>query len=219
MVGKRGLTEAEWLRDANPMHRLAKLRGHLRSRQFRLFACACCRRVWDQLDGPSRRAVEVAERFADGRATAKELAEARPPLVPLMPSWREAAHLACAPTAQIIHCARLAAGCVANAELLGHADWRDRVAFSYRAINGLLRDIAGNPFRRPALSPAWLHAQDGAAVKLAEAIYEGRAFDRLPILGDALEDAGCTDEDMLGHCRGGGEHVRGCWVVDLVLGR
>ncbi|WP_149112072.1 hypothetical protein [Limnoglobus roseus] len=80
----------------------------------------------------------------------------------------------------------------------------------------LLRDIFGNPFRPIAFSPAWLTP---AAVGLAEAIYADRAFDRLPILADALQDAGCEDVDVLSHCRGDGPHVRGCWVVDGVLGK
>ena len=74
-------------------------------------------------------------------------------------------------------------------------------------------------FRPVALNTAWLAWNDGTIPKLAQAIYDDRAFDRLPILADALEDAGCTDADILGHCRGGGEHTRGCWVVDLVLGK
>jgi hypothetical protein len=60
---------------------------------------------------------------------------------------------------------------------------------------------------------------DRCVGKLAQAIYDEQAFDRLPILADALEEAGCTDADILNHCRSGGEHVRGCWVVDLVLGK
>jgi hypothetical protein len=56
-------------------------------------------------------------------------------------------------------------------------------------------------------------------LKLSRAIYDDRAFDRLPVLADALEDAGCTDRTILAHCRSGGEHVRGCWVVDLLLGK
>jgi hypothetical protein len=79
-----------------------------------------------------------------------------------------------------------------------------------------LREIFGNPFRPVILNTAW---RTSTVTALAQAIYEDRAFDRLPILADALEDAGCTDADILGHCRGGGEHVRGCWVVDLVLGK
>ena len=84
----------------------------------------------------------------------------------------------------------------------------------------LLRDVVGNPFRSAAvLNPSWLAWNDGAIRKMAQAIYDARAFDRLPLLADALEDAGCTDADILAHCRSGGEHVRGCWVVDLLLGK
>jgi len=78
----------------------------------------------------------------------------------------------------------------------------------------------GNPFRpAPHIDPAWLAGNGGTVPKLARAIYDERAFDRLPVLADALEDAGCTDADILTHCRSGGEHVRGCWVVDLLLGK
>jgi hypothetical protein len=80
----------------------------------------------------------------------------------------------------------------------------------------LVRDIFGNPFRPVAIDPAW---RTETVLALARGIYEERAFDRMPILADALQDAGCTNEDVLGHCRGPGPHVRGCWVVDLVLGK
>jgi hypothetical protein len=70
--------------------------------------------------------------------------------------------------------------------------------------------MTGRPVR------AW---QNGAVPKLAAEIYDARAFDRLPILADALEEAGCDDADGLAHCRSGGEHVRGCWVVDWVSGK
>ncbi len=79
----------------------------------------------------------------------------------------------------------------------------------------LLRDVFGNPVRPAMLSPAWLTS---TVVQLARGIYHDRAFDRLPILADALLDAGCDNADMLDHCRGEGPHVRGCWVVDLLLG-
>ena len=79
----------------------------------------------------------------------------------------------------------------------------------------LLRDILGNPFRPVALDPEW---RTSTVVALAQGIYEERAFDRLPILADALQDAGCENEDILNHCRSKGPHVRGCWVVDLLLG-
>ena len=66
---------------------------------------------------------------------------------------------------------------------------------------------------------AWLTANDGAARRIAEAIYEERAYDRLPVLADALEDGGCADEAILAHLRSAGPHVRGGWAVDLVLGK
>jgi hypothetical protein len=79
-----------------------------------------------------------------------------------------------------------------------------------------LRDIFGNPFRPVTFDPRWLTA---TVVALATGIYAERAFDRMPILADALEEAGCDHADILAHCRGDGPHVRGCWVVDLVLGK
>jgi hypothetical protein len=82
-----------------------------------------------------------------------------------------------------------------------------------------LRDLFGNPFRPLAINPAWLAWNDGTVVKLAQSIYDDRAFDRLPILADALEDAGCNDAELLSHLRGPGPHVRGCWALDLILGR
>jgi hypothetical protein len=80
----------------------------------------------------------------------------------------------------------------------------------------LLRDIAGNPFRPVRFDPAW---RSVLAVGLATGIYDTHDFDRLPILADALEDAGCSDADLLAHLRSPGPHVRGCWAVDLVLGK
>jgi hypothetical protein len=81
----------------------------------------------------------------------------------------------------------------------------------------LLRDVFGPlPFRSVTLNPSWLTSD---ATGLAAGIYAERAFDRLPILADALQDAGCDDQGLLDHCRGEGPHVRGCWVVDQVLGK
>ena len=89
-----------------------------------------------------------------------------------------------------------------------------------RAVQSdLLRCIFGTLFRPVVLNPLWLAWNDGAIQKMAHVIYADRTFDRLPLLADALEDAGCTDSAILGHCRDGGEHVRGCWVVDLLLGK
>ena len=80
----------------------------------------------------------------------------------------------------------------------------------------MLRDIVGVPARPISLKKRW---QSETVVALANSIYAERAFDRIAILADALEEAGCDNRDMLDHCRGDGPHVRGCWVVDLVLGK
>lgn len=80
----------------------------------------------------------------------------------------------------------------------------------------IFHDIFGNPFRPVTINPRWLTE---TVVALATGIYSERAFDRMPILADALEDAGCDHADILDHCRSNGPHVRGCWVVDLLLGK
>ena len=80
----------------------------------------------------------------------------------------------------------------------------------------LLREVAGNPFRPVAFDRSWLSS---TVVALATGIHQDRAFDRLPILADALEDAGCDNAEVLDHCRGSGPHVRGCHVLDLILGK
>lgn len=87
----------------------------------------------------------------------------------------------------------------------------ERSAFCHR-----VRDIVGNPFRSTFPEPGWLTSN---VLDLARTIYDERAFDRLPILADALMDAGCSDDAILSHCRAEGAHVRGCWVVDLLLGK
>jgi hypothetical protein len=94
-------------------------------------------------------------------------------------------------------------------------DWLPRRML---AICDLLRDLF-NPFHEAQRNPDWLTANNRAAWNLARTIYAEQEFDRLPILGDALEDAGCTDDSILSHCRGAGPHVRGCWVIDLLLGK
>ena len=80
----------------------------------------------------------------------------------------------------------------------------------------LLRETFGNPFRPATVDPEW---RTSDVLALGRGIYEDRAFERMPILADALMDAGCADEQVLAHCRSEGPHVRGCWVVDLVLGK
>lgn len=95
---------------------------------------------------------------------------------------------------------------------INRAAWHAERGFQCR----LVRDIFGNPFRSVMCSPEWLTS---TVVAMAAQMYESRDFSALPILADALQDAGCEAADILNHCRGEGPHVRGCWVVDLVLGK
>jgi hypothetical protein len=83
----------------------------------------------------------------------------------------------------------------------------------------VIRDLAGNPFSTLRFDPAWSARNAGIVRTIATAIYDKRTFGDLPILADALEDVGCDSEEILAHCRGGGEHYRGCWPLDLLLGR
>jgi hypothetical protein len=84
------------------------------------------------------------------------------------------------------------------------------------AVPPLITELFGNPFRPVPVDPNWLTS---TVVALAVGIYGERAFDRMPILADALQDAGCDSAEVLDHCRQPGEHVRGCWVIDLLLGK
>jgi hypothetical protein len=98
-------------------------------------------------------------------------------------------------------------------------NWKDAGTFVKSLQCKALRDIFGNPFRpAPGPDPTWLASNGGTVAVLAQSIYDQRAFDRLPLLADALEEAGCGDLALLEHLRGPGIHVRGCWAVDLILG-
>jgi hypothetical protein len=215
------MTEAEWLAATNPTLMLKFLRGKASDRKLRLFAVACCRHIWHLLvDERSRRGVEEAERYAEGLTKRSRLSAA----------WNESYG---------VYCWKRRSDRIAAAAAATYSAWiwgddaaqvaADRVVEVVRLCDTItdprttrhvqslvLADIFGNPFRPITLDPAWLTP---TVFALARGIYAKRAFDRLPILADALQDAGCEDADTLGHCRGPGPHARGCWVVDLVLGK
>ena len=193
------------------------LRSKADERRLRLFACALCRTAWAELgEDRSRRAIDLA----DG---------------PLSEEVRErTAHAAYAAVSDIIHNARPAP----SAELMSRPAFR-AAFYAFFCVSAdvgsidhhfatvelgwfppstqvaLLRDIFGNSFRPVTFSPSW---RTGTAVTLAARMYESCDFSALPILADALQDAGCDCAEVLDHCRGPGPHVRGCWVLDLVLG-
>jgi hypothetical protein len=223
------VTEAEWLTCAEPFPMLQHLRGKASARKLRLFGYVCWHRLRHLLrDERLREFVRLLELHADGLVPGPQLAAARE-------AAREARGRVDGSTTASARerevCSRLvswgansrarraaerAAGAARDAAAwIG--DWA--VAAEAKAQRDLLRDIFGNPFRPVAAEPSWTTWNGGVVVKLAESTYEGRSFERLPVLADALEEAGCTDPDILAHCRGGGEHVRGCWVVDLLLGK
>jgi hypothetical protein len=202
------MTEAEWLQSDEPWDMLEFLRGSSgMKRKRRLLACACCRLVWDQLSTDAWRiAVEVAERTVDAAATSHELraaAEAAKNSSAEMWDFRPNQAAAFATHYDVSHSNTLAV--VLHISILdgGHR------------TGALIRDLF-NPFRTGQLDSHWLTSN---VIDLAKTIYDDRAFDRLPILADALMDAGCSDEQILNHCRSDGPHVRGCWVVDRILGK
>lgn len=170
-------------------------------------------------DDLSRKRVEVAERYADGRATEEERESAYWKRL-RVPSWRATDAAEGTVDDRVLH--RLPEVMLDTATAAGMADPRseDAGTLDERAAQAhLLRDIFGNPFRPVTFAPAWLTWHGGLVVSMAQRMYDSRDFSDLPILADALEEAGCSDPDILGHCRQPGEHVRGCWVVDLVLGK
>jgi hypothetical protein len=229
------MTAQEWLECKDPASMLHYLGGKASERKLRLFAVACCRRITSLLpDTRSQSAVSVLEKYADNQATDQELTDARTANDTV---WRSTSQVGLAPSA--VACAVHAKqdgsspatvnahGASANAAWAAAGVERDlgqkptrkqsNKHSKERAVQtGFLRCIIGNPFRPVTLNPTWLTP---TVKSLAEQIYNDRAFDRMPVLGDALEEAGCTVKEVLEHCRNGGEHVRGCWVVDKVLGK
>lgn len=232
------MTEAEWLASADPTPMLEFLWGKASDRKLRLFAVACCRHVWALLgDRRSRRAIEVAELFADGAADAEslfaakaiaadavaELACIRPPIEQV--PWAAADSARSAVNNVADEAARLSARHAAQAVLLLTSTPDDEAGEPvFQATT--IRCIFGNPFRPSPPPPFVLPWNDETVLDLAHSIYEDRQMpegtldtSRLAILADALLDTGCDNEDLILHCRSQGPHVRGCWAIDLILGK
>jgi hypothetical protein len=233
------MNEASWLACASPGPMLMWVRAAASARKLRLFACACCRRIGHLLIDPrAQSALATAERFADGlagdgersaaRRAAQEASQTRAVTPwPTVPKWqrRAASAVYYAAAADAWEAADQARD-LATEALLWRAggydapQWQEVGKAERLAQADLVRDLLGPlPFRPVSVNPAWLAWDGGTVTKLAAAAYEGRAFDGLPILADALEEAGCADESLLAHLRGPGPHARGCWAVDLLLGQ
>jgi hypothetical protein len=222
------MTEAEWLDGGYPQRMLDVFFGRGLDRKLRLFACACVRRVGEFVaDRRCQIALEVAERFADGNATWEELQVAHHAAEDATRRFGGAAHPAehaarDAARDAAFAAAREAARLAALAVRTDDPDEEDVYATMVAAERdqcAILRDIMGNPFRPVALDPLWAHWNGDTVRRLAQAIDAGRRFEDLPVLADALEEAGCQEAALLAHCRGRAEHFRGCWVVDLLAGK
>jgi hypothetical protein len=185
------MTEAQWLACAVPRTMLQFLRKRTSERKLRLFAAACWRcRCRDMTSfGKVHSVIRQAEQMADGEYRVEKDYN----------GW-------------ILLRADIYDMALSTVETVGNIRGKGKVPPAEQIT--LLRDIFGNPFRPVALNPAWLTSD---VLALARGIYDERAFDRMPILADALQDAGCDNDDILNHSRELGEHVRGCWVVDLAL--
>jgi hypothetical protein len=215
------MTEAEWLACEDPQKVLAFIHGHTSDRKYRLFACACCRAIWASLaDKRSQAAVATGERFADGRASTGER----------LAAFGEAADASAAArrVSERAYFNALTAEEVVEDETCGlYCGWygaaqSDGLPGEY--LRTLIRCVFGNHFRPFSINQSWLAWNDRCVVRLAQAAYEERDLpsgrmdtSRLNILADALEEGGCSDAEVLTHLRGPGPHVRGCWVVDLLL--
>lgn len=212
------MTEAEWLTETDPMQMLRFIRGKTSNRKLRLLTSACCRSAKIVLTcQPLRNAVETAERYADGQASYGEMVRAAKAVEAF--SWSAAAderreargiwHLVTMGTWWNIWPIRRS-----QRTLLALLSVERPVGFAWPP---LFRCVFGSLMFRPVLvAPIW---RTSTVLALAHDIYADRTFDRMPILADALQDAGCDNADILNHCRSGGPHVRGCWVVDLLLGK
>jgi hypothetical protein len=228
------MTEAEWLVCGDPTKMLRFLRGKASDRKLRLFTVACCRRVGYLLtDARSRDAIETGERYADGLECERErqaIAEAAKQVDSDGTNVAaDAAYLAVEINSPRNHPDAEWGIAIETMSTAAYADPRfvqtrttDHGLRYYPlpsiqdAHCQLLRDIFGNPFRTLANEQS---RRTSELVTLAATIYDQRTFDRMPELADALEKAGCSDAAILDHCRSAQEHVRGCWVVDLILGK
>jgi Uncharacterized protein conserved in bacteria (DUF2199) len=214
------MTELEWLASHEPWRMLKVVeRSKPSDRKVRLFNAAVCRQFWDYLPEASQAILSESELPADGllQVSSDELC------------WRANAAVAPIdrqyPTKQFpnaeVRIQRYAAVAVCYAvisnDLWGAAAALDEIdSTAKQSHSTIIRDVFGNPFRSSDLHSAWLTPKVRV---LAEQIYDDRTFERLPALAERLATAGCENDDVLAHCSHGGQHVRGCWVVDLILGR
>jgi hypothetical protein len=208
------VTEQEWSACPSPTVLVEFLRNKASARKLRLVAVACSMRVWDSLYDVERDAVALIEKHVEGLASEEDRATAFKSTV-----GRVRAVYGHDERAVALDLLDRDGRFGAEAVMLLLPSDPVASQIEQETWCGIIRDIFGPlPFRpTPADAPRWLAWNDGALPKMARAIYDGRRFRDLPLVADALEEAGCDDADILAHCRACGEHVRGCWVLDLLL--
>jgi hypothetical protein len=228
------MTEADWQGGVHPLPLLDSLGARATPRKLRLLALALCRRRLGQVSNRrARAALEVCERFADGRADAQELGRAAEDVAYLDESFfllpvyqaiaesvrEDAGEAVRGVLRSFVQLAQREAAyeCAPGSD--EHAEVAAAVALEERAQADLLREMFGNPFREVAVNPDWLRWNGECVPRLARLIYQERRFAELPILADALEDAGCVRRELLAHCRRPDGHEPGCWGLDLLLGQ
>jgi hypothetical protein len=217
------MREAEWRACVNVEPMLTELHKSFGGDKLRVFGCVVYRRVWNHLDDNLRCLLEATEEWAVSAINLDQWQLA----------WNR--YLERLPDLRVPDDAQAIRSLVTSTysyvlSAVWHAAWRvrrhavsqasanttkqlDKAEKSWQAI--VLRDLYGNPFRPISFSPEW---RTSTAVALAQQMYESRDFSAMPILADALQEAGCDNDDILNHCRdASATHVRGCWVVDLVL--
>jgi hypothetical protein len=235
------MTEQEWLACTKPYPMLDYLGDRASDRKLMLFSVACLRRIWHLLSDPrSRRVLEVAEEFADGRVSEEVACQVDQAFLDACEN-EEIEDGAGGSTHEAVEYVGSkgapAAMHVANevAEVVGgeaarpllpepREPWPEAATETWQAARRaeravqaqILRDIIPSPSGRMRIAPS---ERTPEVVALAQRIYEERGFERMPELAAALERAGCTDVEVMAHCRGPGPHVRGCWVVDLLLAK
>jgi hypothetical protein len=231
------MTRSEWHSCTDPQEMLEFLQnsGRWNERKLRLFSCACVRRIWGLLDDErSRKAVDIAECFSDSKVGRAELTAARAAAdrahfeAPRRANFRA---LDAAPhTAEEDLSCSAADAAVSAADAVQIAAGGDEMAKveECQQQTRLLRCIFPNPFRDiPTIEGRWLAWNDGTVQRMANTIYEQRQLPsshldpvHLAVLADSLEEAGCHDGEILSHLRQQGVvHVRGCWVIDLLLNK
>lgn len=231
------MTPEQWRTSRNPVLMLGFVES-VDERLFRLFACACCRRVWPSLVSPeSRAAVRVAEALADGTAGEEDRRSAERAARQATALCNHGAAVDAAEAAaallrgKVTYSANKCSTCVSRAQaILAWADpllsedsmWEENdphIAAECAVHADIVRDIFGDPFSSPPVADArWINWNDGAIPRLCNEMYESRNFERMQALEAYLGDAGCADHRIIEHCRLP-EHYRGCWLVDLLLGK